>query len=122
MSFGALLFKFIPGPLIGLFTTDAEVIAIGARLLQIASLFALFDGIQAVASGALRGAGDVRFPFLANVGAHWLVGLPIALGLGFGLGWGAVGLWWGLTAGLVSVSVLLTSRFFYIVRRGIARV
>ena len=122
MSFGALLFTFIPGPLIGLFTTDAEVIAIGARLLQIASLFALFDGIQAVASGALRGAGDVRFPFLANVGAHWLVGLPIALGLGFGLGWGAVGLWWGLTAGLVSVSVLLTSRFFYIVRRGIARV
>jgi MATE family multidrug resistance protein len=122
MSVGALTFTLIPRPLIGLFTTDAEVIEIGAKLLRIASLFALFDGIQAVASGALRGAGDVRFPFLANVGAHWLIGLPIALGLGFGLGWGAVGLWWGLTAGLVSVAVLLTSRFLYIVRRGIARV
>ena len=122
MSVGALTFTLIPRPLIGLFTTDAEVIEIGAKLLRIASLFALFDGIQAVASGALRGAGDVRFPFLANVGAHWLIGLPIALGLGFGLGWGAMGLWWGLTAGLVSVAVLLTSRFFYIVRRGIARV
>ncbi|MEP7120271.1 MAG: MATE family efflux transporter [Byssovorax sp.] len=122
MTFGALLFTVIPRPLIGLFTTDGEVIAIGARLLRIASLFALFDGIQAVASGALRGAGDVRFPFLANVGAHWLVGLPIAIGLGFGLGWGAVGLWWGLTAGLVSVAVLLTARFFHLLRRGIARV
>ncbi len=122
MSFGALVFALIPRPLIAVFTTDPQVIEIGARLLRIASLFALFDGIQAVASGALRGAGDVRFPFLANVGAHWLVGLPIALTLGFGLGLGAVGLWWGLTAGLVSVSMLLTARFFFLVRRGIARV
>ena len=122
MSVGALTFALIPRPLIGVFTTDPEVIEIGARLLRIASLFALFDGIQAVASGALRGAGDVRFPFLANVGAHWLIGLPVALWLGFGLGWGAVGLWWGLTAGLVTVAVLLSARFFYIVRRGIARV
>lgn len=122
MSVGALVFALVPKTLIGVFTTDPEVIEIGARLLRIASLFALFDGIQAVASGALRGAGDVRFPFLANVGAHWFIGLPIALVLGFGLDLGAVGLWWGLTAGLVSVALLLSARFVYIVRRGIARV
>lgn len=122
MSVGAALFALIPKPLIALFTSDPEVIEIGARLLRIASLFALFDGIQAVASGALRGAGDVRFPFLANVGAHWLIGLPVALVLGFQLGLGAVGLWWGLTAGLVTISVLLAARFIHLARRGIARV
>jgi len=122
MSVGAALFLLIPRPLIAIFTTDAEVIEVGARLLRIAALFALFDGIQAVASGALRGAGDVRYPFLANVGAHWLVGLPIALVLGFGLGLGATGLWWGLTAGLVTVSVLLAARFYHLSGRAIARV
>ena len=122
MSVGALTFAVIPRPLIAVFTADPEVIEVGAGLLKIAALFALFDGIQAVASGALRGAGDVRFPFLANVGAHWLIGLPIALGLGFGLGWGAPGLWWGLTAGLVSVALLLSARFVHLVRRGITRV
>ena len=122
MSVGAALFALIPRPLIAIFTTDAEVIEVGARLLRIASLFALFDGIQAVASGALRGAGDVRFPFLANVVAHWLVGLPVALVLGFGLGLGAPGLWWGLTAGLVTVSVLLAARFVHLSGRAISRV
>ena len=122
MSVGAALFALIPRPLLAIFTTDAEVIEVGARLLRIASLFALFDGIQAVASGALRGAGDVRFPFLANVAAHWLVGLPVALLLGFGLGLGAPGLWWGLTAGLVTVSILLAARFVYLSGRAIARV
>jgi MATE family multidrug resistance protein len=122
MSFGAALFALIPRPLIGIFTKDAEVIEVGAHLLRIASLFALFDGIQAVASGALRGAGDVRFPFLANVAAHWLVGLPIALVLGFGLGMGATGLWWGLTAGLVTISILLAVRFVQLSGRAITRV
>jgi MATE family multidrug resistance protein len=122
MSVGAALFAVIPRPLIAIFTKDAEVIEVGANLLRIASLFALFDGIQAVASGALRGAGDVRFPFLANVAAHWLVGLPIALVLGFGLGMGAPGLWWGLTAGLVTISILLAVRFVQLSGRAITRV
>ncbi len=122
MSVSAAVFALIPRPLIAIFTTDTEVIEVGARLLRIAALFALFDGIQAVASGALRGAGDVRYPFLANVAAHWLIGLPVALSLGFGLGLGATGLWWGLTAGLVTVSVLLAARFVYLSGRAIARV
>jgi multidrug resistance protein, MATE family len=122
MTVGATFFALIPRPLIALFTTNAEVIEVGAHLLRIASLFALFDGIQAVASGALRGAGDVRFPFLANVAAHWLVGLPVALTLGFGFNLGAPGLWWGLTAGLVTVSILLAARFVHLSSRAIERV
>jgi MATE family multidrug resistance protein len=78
--------------------------------------------VQAVAAGALRGAGDVRFPFVANVIAHWFVGFPIALTLGFALHGGARGLWWGLTAGLIVVSVALAVRFAAISRRTIVRV
>jgi MATE family multidrug resistance protein len=78
--------------------------------------------VQCVAAGALRGAGDVRFPFLANVVAHWFIGFPIALALGFALHGGAQGLWWGLTAGLVVVAVSLALRFARISKRALARV
>jgi MATE family multidrug resistance protein len=122
MLSGAVVFATIPGPLMRLFTTDERVVAVGIGLLRIAALFAIFDGVQAVASGALRGAGDVRFPFLANIVAHWLVGFPAAMVLGFALHLGAPGLWWGLTAGLVFVSVSLATRFAVITRRPIARI
>ncbi|MEI8254233.1 MAG: MATE family efflux transporter [Deltaproteobacteria bacterium] len=122
MSVGAVAFALVPGPLVRLFTHDPAVIALGRSLLGIAALFQLFDGAQTVAAGALRGAGDVRFPFVANVACHWLIGLPIALALGFGLHLGAAGLWWGLTAGLVTVAVTLTARFARISRGHIARV
>jgi MATE family multidrug resistance protein len=115
-------FTAFPHALVGAFTRDERVIAIGVDLLRIAALFQLFDGVQAVAAGALRGAGDVRFPFVANVVAHWFVGFPIALLLGFALHGGARGLWWGLTAGLVVVSVTLAVRFASVSRKAIARV
>src|ERR1019366_6688918 len=106
---GAAAFASIPAAIMRLFTTDERVVAVGIGLLRIAALFAIFDGVQAVASGALRGAGDVRFPFLANIVAHWIVGFPAALVLGFTLHLGAPGLWWGLTAGLVFVSMSLAA-------------
>jgi MATE family multidrug resistance protein len=122
MTVGAVAFTALPHTLVSAFTRDERVLAIGVDLVRIAALFQLFDGVQAVAAGALRGAGDVRFPFVANVVAHWLVGFPIALTLGFALHLGARGLWWGLTAGLVVVSVALAMRFAAISRRTIARV
>ncbi len=122
MSIGALAFAVFPEPLVRLFTRDEPVVALGRELLRIAALFQLFDGAQTVAAGALRGAGDVRFAFLANIASHWFVGLPIALLLGFALGLGAPGLWWGLTAGLVTVAIALTWRFANISRRAIERV
>jgi len=64
-----------------------------------------------VAAGALRGAGDLRFALLSNLGAHWLVGFPLALILAFPMKLGAIGLWWGLLFGLAVVSVLLFWRF-----------
>jgi MATE family multidrug resistance protein len=122
MSFGAVAFVVLPGPLVRVFSDDPRVVSIGTDLLRIAGLFQLFDGVQCVAAGALRGAGDVRFPFVANVLAHWAVGFPVALILGFALHLGARGLWWGLTSGLVVVSVVLAWRFAVISKRAIARV
>jgi MATE family multidrug resistance protein len=122
MTVGAVAFTAIPHTLVSAFTRDERVVAIGVDLLRIAALFQLFDGVQAVAAGALRGAGDVRFPFVANVLGHWFVGFPVALLLGFALHLGAQGLWWGLTSGLVVVSVALAMRFAAISRRVIARV
>jgi MATE family multidrug resistance protein len=122
MVAGAVAFMAEPRLLVSAFTGDERVIAIGVRLVRIAAIFQLFDGVQTVAAGALRGTGDVRFPFVANVVAHWLVGFPIAMVLGFALHGGAPGLWWGLTAGLVAISAALAGRFAVISRRAIARV
>lgn len=122
MSVCGLVFLTLPGPLVRLFTTDDEVAKLGARLLLIAAAFQLFDGIQGVAAGALRGAGDVRFAFVANVGAHWVIGLPLALVLGFTAGFGAPGLWIGLLAGLSLVAALLAWRFAKVSRGPVRRV
>ena len=122
MCTGALAFALVPTLLVRVFTDEPPVIMLGARLLGIAALFQLFDGVQTVAAGALRGAGDVRFPFVANVLAHWALGLPLALLLGFQLRYGVMGVWWGLTSGLVAVAVALAWRFAVVSRKVIARV
>lgn len=108
--------------LVAIFTEDRATAELAASLLEIAAAFQLFDGVQAVAAGALRGAGDMRFAFVVNVAAHWLVGLPLSIYLGFFLGWGARGLWWGLMAGLAVVAVTLLFRFASLSKGPIARV
>jgi MATE family multidrug resistance protein len=89
------------------YTTDERVIAIGVALLFVAAIFQLFDGLQGVTTGVLRGAGDTRTPMFWNLGGHWLIGLPLGYVLCFHLGHGVVGLWWGLSAGLVICGVAL---------------
>ncbi len=122
MLLGAVVFATIPRALVGLFTADETILDVGENLLRIAAVFQLFDGVQAVASGALRGAGDVSYPLVANITAHWLIGLPTSLLFGFWLGLGAAGIWYGLTLGLITVAALLTLRFVLVARRSIARV
>ena len=77
------------------------MIAIGVGLLLVAAVFQLFDGVQAVATGALRGLGDTQTPMIVNFVGHWMIGLPIAYVLCFRYGWGAQGLWMGLAAGII---------------------
>jgi len=107
MMCSALSFLLVPRALIGGFTSDAAVMAIGVRLLTVGAVFQLFDGVQAVATGALRGLGDTRTAMIWNLAGHWFVGLPLGYVLCFGVGVGVVGLWWGLTSGLVICGISL---------------
>lgn len=110
MACAAIIFLVGREWLVFAFTSDPEVISIGARLLIVAAAFQLFDGLQAVATGALRGLGDTRTPMFSNLAGYWLLGLPLGYVLCFGVGLGVVGLWLGLSAGLISIgSVLLAT-------------
>lgn len=107
----AITFVAIPDLLARSFSTDASIIAATAPLLTIAALFQLFDGTQAIAAGALRGLGDTRATFVGNLIGHYGIGLPIQLALCFGATLGVIGLWWGLSAGLVGTAIYLVVRF-----------
>lgn len=122
MVFTAILFLSVPRSLARILTDQPEVIAAVVPLLAVAAAFQLSDGVQAVAAGALRGAGDTRWPLIANVVGHYVAGVPVGAGLAFVAGWGPSGLWWGLTSGLTAVAVALTLRFVWLSRRPIERV
>jgi MATE family multidrug resistance protein len=122
MLTAAIGFFSVPTWLARSLTDDGAVIVAAVPLLRICAVFEISDGLQAVASGALRGAGDAHAPLYANLVGHWLLGLPVALVLGFGLHWGAPGLWWGLSLGLTAVAVGLIGRFFALSSRPIDRV
>jgi len=107
MALAALVFALLGALLVAAFTADAVVIALGARLLLVAAAFQLFDGLQVVATGILRGLGDTRTPMLCNLVGHWCLGLPLAWVLCFPGGWGVLGLWVGLSAGLIAVGAVL---------------
>ena len=110
MSASALVMLLAPLALARIYTTDAGVAALAASLIPIAGVFQVFDGIQVVSIGILRGVGDTRAPMVVNVLGFWLVGLPVSAALGFGAGGGPRGLWWGLTVGLMLVAVILAWR------------
>lgn len=116
---GVVLVLF-PEAIARIFTNDAEVVEAAKPLLRIAAVFQIFDGVQSVASGALRGTGDTLLPFGANFCAYWLIGFPVALDLKDR--YGVAGMWWGLSIGLAVVAALLTWRFAHLTRRHVARV
>ncbi|MEN8161635.1 MAG: MATE family efflux transporter, partial [Myxococcota bacterium] len=81
----AVLFLTVPELLLGLYTDDAEVLALGGPLLALGAAFQLLDALGIATNGALRGAGDTRWPFLVQAGLAWLLFLPAAWMLGIGL-------------------------------------
>ena len=120
MALAALSFWLVPGPLSRILTDQPELLASAARLLAVVAVFEISDGVQGVGAGVLRGAGDTRFPFIANLLGHYAIGLPVALLLSFRFGQGVLGLWWGLAAGLTAVAVALFWRFSWLSSRPIA--
>jgi MATE family multidrug resistance protein len=110
MALTAGVMLLAPGALARVYTSDAGVAAVAAALLPVAGVFQVFDGMQVVSIGILRGAGDTRTPMLVNILGFWLVGLPVSWVLGLHAGLGPEGVWWGLTSGLVVVAVFLVLR------------
>lgn len=89
----------------------AQVAALAVPLLYIAGAFQLADGLQVMSAAILRGLQDTKTPMLIAIAGYWGVGLSVGATFGFGLGWGAVGMWLGLAAGLLTAGVLLVWRF-----------
>ena len=100
-------------PLAQIFVDDMDVVKLSASLLVVAGVFQIFDGVQVVSSGALRGFEDVKVPMLVGVFSYWIVGLPVCYLLAFTFQVGPVGIWMGLCAGLGVAAVALTSRLVH---------
>jgi MATE family multidrug resistance protein len=122
MTVPSAAFALAAGALARFYSADPAVLAVALVILPLAGAFQLFDGVQAVAFGVLRGAGDTRIPTVANVVGYWLIGLPAGWLLAFELSWGARGVWSGLVVGLAAVAGLLVARIALMARRGATRV
>ncbi|MEH1771256.1 MAG: MATE family efflux transporter [Nostoc sp.] len=116
MAVAAIAFWLAPKSIISLYIdindqNNAQVVALAAKLLGVAAIFQIVDGVQVTAAGALRGLKDTRIPMLIGIFAYWCVGLFTGYTFGITSGYGAIGLWWGLAIGLALAAIILTWRF-----------
>jgi len=102
------------------YTPDPAVVSAGATLLLIAAVFQLFDGLQVVATGALRGAGNTRMAMLVNLAGYWLIGLPLGAWLCFSRKMGAAGMWLGLCLALILIGIILLAAWSRVIKQMIA--
>ncbi|MBW4425222.1 MAG: MATE family efflux transporter [Nostoc desertorum CM1-VF14] len=116
MGIAGIVFWLVPKSIISLYIdtsnqNNADVVALAVKLLGVAAIFQIVDGVQVTAAGALRGLKDTRIPMLIGIFAYWCVGLLTGYGFGIWSGYGAIGLWWGLAIGLAIAAIILTWRF-----------
>lgn len=116
MAAMAVVMFAIPHTLVALFLDEAvpvnaAVVPLAVAFLYWAAIFQVVDGAQAVGAGMLRGLQDTTVPMMIAGFGYWIVGMGIAVTLGFGLGWDGVGIWMGLASGLAVVSVLMLWRW-----------
>jgi len=101
----ALIYVALPEQLIRFFNDDPDVIWFGKRIIFFAAVFQIFDGVQIIAAGALRGAGDTKAPMILALGGGWLLFLPLAFVFGTTLDGGIVGAWFGATIYVVALGI-----------------
>ncbi|WP_225894227.1 MATE family efflux transporter [Atlanticothrix silvestris] len=118
LSMGAIgiTFWLVPKSIISLYIdisdpNNADVVVLAVKLLGVAAIFQIVDGVQVTAAGALRGLKDTRIPMLIGIFAYWCVGLFTGYTFGISSGSGAIGLWWGLAIGLAIAAIIMTWRF-----------
>lgn len=117
MACAGIVLFFFARPIARVYTPELAVVSAGATLLLVAAVFQLFDGMQVVATGALRGAGNTRVPMLANLIGYWVIGLPLGALLCFKLKLGAVGMWAGLCLALVVIGLGLLFVWRQVIRQ-----
>jgi multidrug resistance protein, MATE family len=122
MVFSGVVFLAFPAALGRIYTSEPGVLALAVLLIPVAGVFQVFDGLQAVSVGILRGVGDVDAPFIIALVGFWLIGFPVSWYLGFHTPAGAIGLWWGFVAGLAAVGVILVVRVRVRLQRTIERI
>jgi multidrug resistance protein, MATE family len=107
MALAATAFLTMPRAILHVYTHDRQTVAVGVRLLAVAAVFQIFDAIQAIGTGALRGLGKTRGPMLINLVAYGVIGLPVGYVLCFKTPLGIYGLWSGLTLALIFAAGLV---------------
>ncbi len=122
MASFAILFLLFNRPLAAMFSEDSRVIMLGSNLLILAAIFQLGDGIQAVSVGVLRGISDVKLPSLFVFVAYWVIAMPFGYWLANNtetshFANGVEGIWIGLSVGLTLSAVVLSYRFYYLLRK-----
>jgi len=116
MSLVGITFWLVPKSIISLYIdindpSNAHVVVLAIKLLGVAAIFQIVDGVQVTAGGALRGLKDTRIPMFIGIFAYWCVGLSTGYTFGISSGYGAIGLWWGLAIGLGIAAMVMTWRF-----------
>ena len=111
MAFAAVAFLTIPRALIHIYTHDVATVTVGVRLLVVAAFFQVFDGVQGISTGALRGLGKTRGPMLINLVAYGVIGLPLGYYLCFATRLSVYGLWMGLTAALIFAAAMVLAQW-----------
>lgn len=120
MGMMAIVMTTLPKQIVGLYLNlndpqNQEVVGVAIALLSVGAMFQLFDGIQVIAAGALRGLKDTRMPMVIGIVAYWGVGLTAGYLSAFRWGLGGVGLWLGLAIGLFVAAIALTWRFYRLI-------
>lgn len=108
----ALTVLIFPDVIAGWFVSDPEARALASVLLLISAAFQFGDAMQIISMGALRGLDDVTVPAWLAVFAYWIVSLPVGWWLAFKMGYGAAGMWWGISIGLTLTAIMLGWRLW----------
>jgi MATE family multidrug resistance protein len=122
MCISGVIFMLAPEWLATRYTTEGATVAVAVSLIPLAGMFQVFDGLQAVTSGVLRGTGDTRVPAFLHLIAFWGIGIPLGMYLGFRTPLRERGLWMGLVAGLAAAAILQGLRVVNRLRLDIRRV
>lgn len=117
MTLSGITLYLYPFQILGIYTSDTRVLEASLSILVIAAVFQIFDGIQVVSTGALRGLGETKIPMFTSLLCYWFLALPIAWVLCFNVGWGVFGLWIGLATGLITIAGCLLAAWTYRIRR-----